>query len=93
VVILRCLECEDANKVLKELHDGLADEHFAGDTTTHMILRANYYWPTLFKDAHTYVRNCKNFQISARREKRGAVPIQSVIVSRPFEQWGLDIVG
>jgi hypothetical protein len=47
----------------------------------------------LFKDAHTYARNCKNCQLSIGREKREVVPLQSVVVSRPFEQWGLDIIG
>ena len=32
-----------------ELHDGPAGGHFSGDTTSHKILRAGYYWPTLFK--------------------------------------------
>ena len=26
-------------------------------------------------------------------DKRAVVPLQSVTVSRPFEQWGLDIIG
>jgi len=69
-VLLRCLKREDTDKVLKELHDGPAGGHFAGNTTTHKILRDNYYWPTLFKDAHTHIRNCKTCQISARKEKR-----------------------
>jgi hypothetical protein len=92
-VLLRCLEREDADKVLKELHDGPAGGHFAGNTTAHKILRAGYYWPTLFKDAHTYARNCKTCQISMGRDKRVAVPLQLIAVSRPFKQWGLDIIG
>jgi hypothetical protein len=79
--------------VLKELHDGPVGGHFAGNTTAHKILRAGYYWPTLFKDAHTHARNCKTCQISAGKEKRAAIPLQPVTVSRPFEQWGLDIIG
>jgi hypothetical protein len=27
------------------------------------------------------------------REKREVVPLEPVVVSRPFEQWGLDIIG
>jgi hypothetical protein len=27
------------------------------------------------------------------REKRAVVPLQPVVISRPFEQWGLDIIG
>jgi hypothetical protein len=52
-VLLRCLKREDADKVLKEIHDGPADGHFAGNTTAHKILRVDYYWPTLFRDGHT----------------------------------------
>jgi hypothetical protein len=84
-VILRCLEREDADKVLKELHDGPVGGHSVGNTTTHKILRADYYWPTLFRDAHTYARNCETCQISAGREKREVVPLQPVAISIPFE--------
>jgi hypothetical protein len=90
---LICLECVYGDKFLKELHDGPIGGHFTGDTTTHNILRAGYYWPTLFKDAHTYARNCKTCQISTGRGKRASVQLQAVVVSNPFEQWGLDIIG
>jgi hypothetical protein len=92
-VLLRCLKCEEAEKVLNELHDDLVGGHFAGHTIAHKILRVGYYWPTLFKDVHTYVRKCKTCQMSIGKEKRAAVPLHPVTVSRPFEQWGLDIIG
>jgi hypothetical protein len=78
---------------MKELHDGPVSGHFVGDTTAHKILRVVYYWPKLFKGAHTYARNYKTYQISTGREKRVEVPLQPVTVSRPFEQWGLGIIG
>ena len=65
-VLLRCLEKSEAEKVLQELHDGPAGEHYARDATTHKILRAGYYWPTLFKDSHSYVRKCQVCQTTAR---------------------------
>jgi hypothetical protein len=92
-VLLICPKQEDVDKVLKELHDDPAGGHFTRNTTAHKILRVSYYWPTLFRDGHTYPRSCKNFHISARREKREVIPLQPVVVSRPFEQWGLDIIG
>ena len=55
-VLLRCLEKEDAKKVMSILHDGPAGGHYSRDTTAHKVLRAGYYWPTLFKDAHAHVR-------------------------------------
>jgi len=92
-VLLRCLECEDAYKVLKDIHDGPAGGHFTGNTTAHKILRVGYYWPTLSMDAHTYARNYKTCQISAGREKRAVAPVQPMVVSKPSEQWGIDIIG
>jgi hypothetical protein len=74
-VLLRCLEHEDTDKVLKELHDGPAGGHFARNTIVHKVLRANYYWPTFFKDAHAYTRNCKVCQISVGKETRAAIPL------------------
>ena len=41
--MLRCLEHDEAQKILTELHDGPAGGHFAGDTTAHKIMRAGYY--------------------------------------------------
>ena len=38
-VFLRCFEREDASKVVKELHEATAGDHFSGDTTTQKILR------------------------------------------------------
>jgi hypothetical protein len=63
-VILRCLERDDAKKVLKELHDSRTGGHFAGETTTHKILRVGYYWCTMFRDAHAYARKCKYCQVN-----------------------------
>ena len=91
-VFLRCLEQEDASKVVKELYDGLARGKFLGDTTTHKILRAGYYWPTLFNDAHAYVRKCETFQRRGRTQAKGVGKLQPVIVSEPFEQWGIYII-
>ena len=57
-VLLRCLEKEESDLVLIQLHDGPAGGHFGGDTTAHKVLRAGYFLPTLFKDAHSFVRRC-----------------------------------
>jgi hypothetical protein len=57
-VLMRCLEKDEAEKVLLDMHAGEAGGHFGGDTTSHKVLRAGYYWPTLFRDAHTLCRKC-----------------------------------
>lgn len=92
-VLLRCLEKTEAEKVLQELHDGPAGKHYAGDATAHKILRVGYYWPTLFKDSHSYVRKCQVCQTTAGRKKKPPLPLQPVNIEQPFSQWGLDIIG
>jgi hypothetical protein len=59
----------------------------------HKILRAGYYWPTLFRDAHAYARKCESCQVSTGNEKRAVIPLQSVTISKPFKQWGIDVIG
>eukprot|EP00253_Pinus_taeda_P026856 PITA_26856 len=92
-VLLRCLEKAEAQKVLQELHDGPAGGHFGADTIAHKIIYAGYYWPTLFRDAHKYVRKCLNCQTASGRQPKSAFPLQPVNIEQPFEQWGLDIIG
>lgn len=91
-IFLKCLEKFKAEKVLQELHDGTVGGHFWGDTTAPKILYTGYYWPTLFKDTHNYVRKCKVFQIAARRQRNPALLLHPDNIEQPFEQWGLDII-
>jgi hypothetical protein len=83
-MLLRCLEEQEADKVLFDLHDGPAGGHFGGDTTAHNILCARYYWMTLFKDSFICLK-CKICQILVRREKKPTLPLQPVIIEQPFE--------
>eukprot|EP00253_Pinus_taeda_P025768 PITA_25768 len=92
-ILLRCLEKLEAQKVLQELHDGPAGGHFGADTTAHKIIHVGYYWPTLFRDTHEYVRKCRSCQISSGRQRKPAFPLQPVNIDQPFKQWGLDIIG
>jgi hypothetical protein len=51
-ILLRCVNREEAEKLLRELHSGFCGGHFAVCTTSYKILRVRYYWPTLFSDTH-----------------------------------------
>ena len=92
-VFLRCLEREDASKIVKELHDGPAGGNYYGDATTHKILRAGYYWTTLFKYAHAYTRKCGLCQRSGGKLAKAVGPLQPITISELFEQWGIDVRG
>jgi hypothetical protein len=91
-VLLICLEKQDVNKVLKEIHDGPVGGHFVGETKTHKIWRARYYYPMVFKDTHAYSPSYDICQKSIGRESRSIVPLQNVVVEEPLEQWGIHII-
>ena len=86
------MEKDDVEHILTELHDGLTSGHFNGEATAHKVLRAGYYWPTLFKYAHAHPQKCQNHQVNVGRERRPTFPLHSATIENPFEQWGLDHV-
>ena len=67
--------------------------HFSKETTAHKVLRAGYYWPILFKDAHAHALKCQIDKLNVGKERRLAFPLHLVTIENPFEQWGLDVVG
>ena len=75
------------------MHDGPTGGHFSGDTTSHKILRARYYWTMMFKETHAYVRRCDTCQRSGGRQAKATEPLKPVIISEPFERWGIYIIG
>ena len=91
-VFLRCLEKDQTNDFLFRFHARPAGGNFLGDTTAHKIIQAGYYWPTLFRDAHAYVRMCEPCQKCTGKVKKPTFPLQPVAVQFPFQQWGLDFV-
>jgi hypothetical protein len=84
-VLMCCLEKDEAEKVLLELHAEEAGGHFSGDTTAHKVLRAGYYWPTFFKDAHALCHKCVICQKASRWIHKPTFPLQPVSVDSPFQ--------
>ena len=62
-LILRCVDEKESRRLLDEFHSGFCGGHFVAKTTAHKILRAGYYWSTLFTDVHKSIRNCQKCQL------------------------------
>ena len=84
-ILSRYLEKPKVQKVLQQLHDGPVGGHFGVDTTAHKIIHVGYYWPTLFRDTHEYVKKCRTFQTTSGRKRKRAFPLQPVNIDQPFE--------
>nr|XP_009388102.1 PREDICTED: uncharacterized protein LOC103974923 [Musa acuminata subsp. malaccensis] len=91
--LLWCLEPDEAQTVLAEVHEGVCGEHIGGRTLAHKILRQGYYWPTMCRDAKAYVQRCSSCQEHARAPRQPAVPLAPIDCSWSFAQWGLDLLG
>jgi hypothetical protein len=59
----------------------------------HKILRAGYYWPTIFADVYKEVSSYHKCHIFDGRRKLQPLPLKLISVEAPFMQWGLDFIG
>ena len=59
---LRCLTPDEANYVLREIHEGACGNHSGAGSLIHKVVRAGYYWPTVQADAKAYVKVCDQCQ-------------------------------
>ena len=55
---LRCLVPDEANYVLREVHEGACGNHSGARSLIHKVVCAGYYWPTVQADAKAYVKVC-----------------------------------
>ena len=92
-ILLNCLLEEEAKKKIKEFHNEDCGGHPYWKTTTHKILRAGFYWPTIFADTYKQVSTCHQCQVFEGKRKLQPLPLKPISVDAPFQQWGLDFIG
>jgi len=91
-ILLNCLTEEEAQQVMSDFHKGDCGGHLFWKTKANKILRAGYYWPTLFADVYKTVTSCHECQIFQGRINLQPLPLKPVEVSAQFQQWGLDFI-
>jgi hypothetical protein len=92
-LLLRCVNQEEVAKVMCELHNSECRGHHYWKTTTHKILRSGYYWPSLFSDVYEFVKTCDKCQRFEGKKQLKSLPLKPIVVTGPFQQWGLDFIG
>ena len=90
---LRCLDNEEANYVMRELHEGICKNHSGLRLLVHKLVRVGYYWPTMQADAKAYVRACDKCQRFSNIIRKSTEELTPMTAPWPFAQWGLDIMG
>ncbi|XP_030963816.1 uncharacterized protein LOC115984981 [Quercus lobata] len=60
--LLRCLAPDEANYMLREVHEGACGNHSGARSLVHKVIRSGFYWPTIQADAKAYVKVCDQCQ-------------------------------
>ena len=92
-ILLNCLIVNETNNVMKEFHAGDCGGHLYWKSTADKILRAGFYWPTLFADVKKFATSCHNCQSFEGKRKLLPLPLKPISTEKPFQQWGLDFIG
>jgi hypothetical protein len=53
---------------------------------------AGYFWPSLFTDVCTKIMSSVKCQKFSRKQQLKSLPLNHVVASGPFQQWGLDFI-
>ena len=78
---------------MQQFHSSLCGGHHYRKTTTHTILRAGYYWPTLFSNVFSFAKSCDRCQRFEGKQQLKSLPLKPIYASGPFQQSGLDFIG
>ena len=79
--------------MLKEYHDSPLAGH-PGATKTVNLLRQEYWWPTLYSDVHSYVRECGRCQCTkAVRTTQAKILHPNEVPEAPWQIVTVDLIG
>ncbi|XP_057730361.1 uncharacterized protein LOC130945675 [Arachis stenosperma] len=91
--LLKCLHPDQTDYVLREVHEGCCGHHIGGKALARKLIRAGYYWPSMMADSKEFVKKCIKCQQNANFAKAPANELSLLTTSRPFAQWGIDLLG
>ncbi|XP_035832008.1 uncharacterized protein LOC118481031 [Helianthus annuus] len=91
--LLRCVDADDANYLIREVHEGICGIHAGPRMVVAKVMNAGYYWPGMHLDAVKELRKCSGCQRHAPKTMRPKNELVLVTTAWPFQQWGIDMVG
>ena len=91
-ILLNCLLEDEAQCMEKEFHEGDYGGHHSWKFIANKILRARFYWPSLFSDVYKETTKCYHCQIFEGKRKVVSLPLNPISMKAPFQQWGLNFI-
>ncbi|XP_065637810.1 uncharacterized protein LOC136071000 [Quercus suber] len=83
---LRCLGPEEADYVMREVHEGICENHSGSRSLVHKLVRTGYFWPTMQKDAKAYVKACDKCQRFSNVVRQPPEELTPMTAPWPFAQ-------
>ncbi|XP_070002906.1 uncharacterized protein [Nicotiana sylvestris] len=92
-MIRRCVPEIEQSSVWQAYHASAYGRHFGGVRMVAKVLEVGFYWPTVFKDAHQWVKDCNECQRSGNISRRHEIPMNPIQDVEVFDVWGIDFMG
>nr|GEZ41451.1 reverse transcriptase domain-containing protein [Tanacetum cinerariifolium] len=77
-VIWRCVHGKEALDILIACHNGPTGGDHGANLTAKKIFDAGFFWPTIYKDAHEFVKNCDSCQRQGKILQWDEMPQNSI---------------
>ncbi|XP_074341809.1 uncharacterized protein LOC141679198 [Apium graveolens] len=84
--LLRCVDEEEGNYILREVHEGICGNHSGDNSLAMKVLRQGYYWSTMKGGAVNFVKACDRCQHFANYSSIPATLLTSMFDSKESRQ-------
>nr|CAN61848.1 hypothetical protein VITISV_016506 [Vitis vinifera] len=92
-IIRKCVPEQEQSGILSHCHDSACGGHFASQKTTMRVVQSGFWWPFLFKDAHSMCKGCDRCQRLGKLTRRNMMPLNPILIVDVFDVWGIDFMG
>nr|XP_027120512.1 uncharacterized protein LOC113737482 [Coffea arabica] len=91
--LLRCIDEDEAQYMIKEVHSGVCGPHMNGHLLAKKIMRIGYFWLSMERDCIDFVRRCIKCQVHGDVIRAPLTELHSMIAPWPCSMWGMDVIG
>ncbi|GJT33435.1 reverse transcriptase domain-containing protein [Tanacetum coccineum] len=70
-----------------------AGGHHGANATARKVFECGFFWPTVYKDAHEFVKVCDACQTAGNISTRNEMSQNSIQVCEVFNVWGIEFMG
>nr|GEU75011.1 reverse transcriptase domain-containing protein [Tanacetum cinerariifolium] len=83
-VIRRCVHGQEDVDILTACHNRPTGVHYGANLTAKKVFDSDFYWPTIYRDAHDLVTRCDAFQRQGKILQRDEMPQNAIQVCKIF---------